>query len=264
MYAVHPCADPAGPIIACALLPRQCITFMPNKRGRAGIPSHIDTSTSSRRERGSRGQGKISEQKSKKNRSGSVGCVKYNTRHRMSARPPPARPHLGLNPHPPSFGASSDWVEDDAWDSASDSESPRLNTSWNPNRHQSSTPKNVPGKIARSSSSSSSNLASSYTHIHAPNPSSYSSKPDTPPQNKGGWTLVKTSGDKDQKFPPKDLKDSDIDHDILMASTTSEVADELVVGDFDDSVQPHGTALKVKESRSSVRRQVDEIVAGAF
>lgn len=182
----------------------------------------------------------------------------------MSARPPPARPHIGLNPHLPSFGTPSDWVEDDAWDSASDSESPHLNKSWKTNRQQSSTPKNVPGKVARSSSSSSSNLASSYTHIHAPNPSSYSPKPDIPPLNKGGWTLVKTSGDKDQKSPLKDLKDSDNDHDTLTASTTSEVVDELVVGDFDDSGIYHGPCLKVKESRSSVRKQVDDIVVGTF
>jgi TBC1 domain family member 2 len=191
---------------------------------------------------------------------GVSGVIKLNTRHRMSARPPPARPHVG--PHLSSFGAS-DWVEDDAWDSASDSESPHLNKSWNPTKQQSSPPKNVPGKIARTSSSSSSNLASSYTHIHPPNPSSYPPKLDIPSPNKGGWTLVKTSGDKDQKPPPKDLKDSDIDHDTLATSTISEVADELVVGDFDDPVLLHGPSLKVKESRSSVRKQVDEIVAGA-
>lgn len=42
----------------------------------------------------------------------------------------------------------------------------------------------------------------------------------------------------------------------------SEVVDELVVGDFDDPVVVHGPPLKAKESRSSVREQVDEIVAG--
>ncbi|KAG9316616.1 hypothetical protein JVU11DRAFT_2670 [Chiua virens] len=50
----------------------------------------------------------------------------------MAARPPPARPHIGIHP---SFNASSnmDWAEDDVWDSASDSESPRHSTiahSW--------------------------------------------------------------------------------------------------------------------------------------
>lgn len=181
----------------------------------------------------------------------------------MSARPPPARPHIGLSSHLSSFG-SSDWVEDDAWDSASDSESPHPNKSWNPNRQQSSPPKNVPGQVVRSSSSSSSNLASSYTHINPPNPSSYPPKLDIPFLNKGGWTLVKTSGDKDRKSPLKDLKDSDIDHDTLATSTISEVANELVVGDFDDPVLPHGPTLKVREPRSSVRKQVDEIVAGAW
>jgi len=177
----------------------------------------------------------------------------------MSARPPPARPHIGLNPHLSSFG-TSEWVEDDAWDSASDSESPQLNQSWNTSRQQSTAPKNVPGTVARSSSSSSSNLASSYTHIHAPNPSSYTQKPDLPPLNKGGWTLVKASGD----TPSKDLKDSDIDHDTLAASTTSEVADELVVGDFDDPVVLHGPSLKASGSRASVRDEVDEVVTGAL
>ena len=179
----------------------------------------------------------------------------------MSARPPPARPHIGLNPHLSSFGTSSEWAEDDAWDSTSDSESPQFN-SWNTSRQQSTPPKNVPGKVARSSSSSSSNLASSFTHIHAPNPSSYPSKPDPPLPNKGGWTLVEASRDKDQKSQLKDLKDSGIDHDTLTASTTSEVTDELVVGDFDDTVVLHGLPLKANQSRSSVRDKVDEIVAG--
>jgi len=190
-------------------------------------------------------------------------CVRVNTIGRMSARPPPARPHIGLNPHLSTFGTSSEWVEDDAWDSASDSESHHPNKPWNASRQQSTAPKNVPGKLARSSSSSSSNLASSYTHIHAPDPGSYPPNSDLPPLNKGGWTLVKTSGDKDQKSSLKDLKDSDIDQDTLAASTTSEVADELVVGDFDDSVVVHGAPLRAKESRSSIRTQVDEIVAGA-
>lgn len=105
-------------------------------------------------------------------------------------------------------------------------------------------------------------MASSYTHIQAPNPSSYPSKPDLPPLNKGGWTLVKATGDSDQRSPPKDLKDSDIDNDTLAASTTSEVAEELVVGDFDDPAMLHGPSLKAKESRSSVRDQIDEIVTG--
>jgi hypothetical protein len=174
----------------------------------------------------------------------------------MSARPPPARPHIGLNPHLSSFGTSSEWAEDDAWDSASDSESPHFNKSWSTPRQQSTAPKNVPGKVVRSSSSSSSNLASSFTHIHAPNPSSY-------PQNKGGWTLVEASGDKDQKSPLRDLKDSSIDRDTLTASTTSQVVDELVVGDFDDPVVLQGPPLKARESRNSVRDEVDEIVAGA-
>ena len=182
---------------------------------------------------------------------------------RMSARPPPARPHIGLNPHISSFSTSSEWVEDDAWDSASDSESPHFNKPWNTNRQQSSAPKNIPGTVVRSSSSSSSNLASSFTHIHAPNPGSYPTKPDIPPPSKGGWTLVETSGTKDQKSSLRDLKDSDIDHDTLAASTTSQVMDELVVGDFDDPVVLHGAPVKAKESRSSVRDQVDEIVTGA-
>jgi len=76
--------------------------------------------------------------------------------------------------------------------------------------------------------------------------------------------IVKASGDKDRTSPPKDLKDSDIDHDPLAVSTASEVTDELVVGDFDDSVVLHGPSLKAKESRGSVRDKVDEVVAGAF
>ena len=76
--------------------------------------------------------------------------------------------------------------------------------------------------------------------------------------------LVKATGDKDRTSPPKDLKDSDIDHDPLVVSTASEVVDELVVGDFDDPVVLHGPSLKARESRGSVREKVEEIVAGVF
>jgi hypothetical protein len=229
--------------------------FIPNKLHTSSTPADR------RREKeAAEGRGRTSKKKLEREGGEIFRCVRVDTIGRMSARPPPARPHIGLNPHLSSFGTSSEWVEDDAWDSASDSESPQLNKSWNASRQQSTAPKNVPGKVARSSSSSSSNLASSYTHIHAPNPGSYPPRPDPPP-NKGGWTLVKTSGDNDQKSPPKD---SDADHDTLAASTTSEVADELVVGDFDDPVVLHGPPPKARESRSSARDEVDEIVAGAF
>jgi len=85
---------------------------------------------------------------------------------------PPPRPFLGVRS--PNFSVSSqDWVgvtDDDPWDSASDNE--RSPSKGIPiNRHTSGlrSPK-------RKDSSSSSNLALSYTHVTAPSPGSYPGK----------------------------------------------------------------------------------------
>lgn len=172
----------------------------------------------------------------------------------MAARPPSARPHIGLHP---SFNArSTDWGEDDAWDSASDSESPRQSTiahSWRPTLARSTTaPKPVP---RTSNNSSSSTLALSYTHVSAPSPSSYPPKADSSPgpPSKGGWTMVRklspSPGNADGELPNHDVHgDTDLDAD-------------MVIGDFEPEVEPV-VGTKAKPLRGSLRPDAEELVNG--
>ncbi|KAI0254043.1 rab-GTPase-TBC domain-containing protein [Lactifluus subvellereus] len=138
----------------------------------------------------------------------------------MAARPPPTRPHIGLNPSSHFSYSITEWGEDDAWDSASDSESASNSQStWlrspqpAPSRPSGATsaPKPVPRK---SQNSSTSTLALSYTHVSAPSPGSYPSHTDPiPPPAKNGWTIVqKESGDGvriDDRTEPHDVPGPD-------------------------------------------------------
>lgn len=94
----------------------------------------------------------------------------------MAARPPPTRPHINLNPSSHFSYSITEWGEDDAWDSASDSESASNSQSvWGRSLNQpghprpsgttstsTSAPKPVPAP-RKSQNSSSSTLALSYT-----------------------------------------------------------------------------------------------------
>ncbi|KAK0485735.1 rab-GTPase-TBC domain-containing protein [Armillaria novae-zelandiae] len=108
----------------------------------------------------------------------------------MTARSPPARPHIGI--HPTSHFSSLDWGEDDAWDSASDSESPKQSTLSLAGSRKTA-PRAVPKPAYNKSDSSSSTLAFSYTHVNAPNSSSYPPRTEEPAAPKTGWTIVRKS-----------------------------------------------------------------------
>lgn len=108
----------------------------------------------------------------------------------MTARSPPARPHIGI--HPTSHFSSLDWGEDDAWDSASDSESPKQST-LSLAGSRTTAPRAVPKPAYNKSDSSSSTLAFSYTHVNAPNSSSYPPRTEEPAAPKTGWTIVRKS-----------------------------------------------------------------------
>ncbi|KAH9047830.1 rab-GTPase-TBC domain-containing protein [Lactarius hengduanensis] len=161
----------------------------------------------------------------------------------MMARPPPTRPHISLNP-PSHFSYSiTEWGDDDAWDSASDSESqsnPQATWSRSPQPTPSrpsgatSAPKPVP---RTSQNSSSSTLAFSYTHVSVPSPgSSYPSHADTivtPTTTKNGWTIVqKAAGDGgvaiDDKIEPHDVG-PDGDHDMVFEDLEAEFVDMPVL-----------------------------------
>ncbi|KAF7321772.1 hypothetical protein MKEN_00698900 [Mycena kentingensis (nom. inval.)] len=156
-------------------------------------------------------------------------------------RPPPARPHIAINPS--SFSAK-DWNGDDAWDSASDSDQdlpPKASSS----RVQ---PRQVPRPSHQSPSSdggSSSTLAFSFTHIS--NPSSY------PPKN--GWTIVKTKAGSPQ---PLEGSREEVNGD-------ADVEGDMILGDLEpDAMEPMEiippTSTKGKANQGIIRDDIDEIV----
>jgi hypothetical protein len=169
------------------------------------------------------------------------------------AIPPPARPHIGLNPNFSSF-PTSEWAEEDAWDSGSDSESSQrtsISSSWNkPVNKPNTAPKPVP-KHARNSSS---NLAFSYTDVQAPSPSSYPSPPESlqPQSSKNGWTLVtKSTTNRDTQGEHRELK-QDSAESIIAGVIEFEGVDDLELPTLNVSRQDHG----------SLRPEIDEIVNG--
>jgi len=181
----------------------------------------------------------------------------------MNPRSPPTRPHIGI--YSPHFSTNADWGEDDAWDSTSDSEEPRLSTltsSWaRPVLPQSST---LPKKIPRpASNSSSSTLAFSYTHVSPPNPSSYPPKSDAvaPAEGpKNGWTIVRKASsreDGEPAIPEGKVVDSRRDVDV-------DVEGDMVVGELEPEMNvADGTSkMKYKSSPGSVRQDVESIVIG--
>lgn len=177
----------------------------------------------------------------------------------MTARPPPARPHIGINPsnHFNPRG-TSDWGEDDAWDSGSESESPRqssLTKSWN---HTRTSPKPIP---KTNNISTSPTLTFSYTHVSAPNPSSY--RENAPMEPKGGWTIVKTSnartpGDnasgEDFFEQPEGQGDADIEGDMILGDLENDIPHDS----FSTILPPS----KVKRGQGMVREDIDDIVLG--
>ncbi|KAI0696694.1 rab-GTPase-TBC domain-containing protein [Cytidiella melzeri] len=169
----------------------------------------------------------------------------------MSARPPPTRPHIGLNPSSRLGSYSiSDWGEDDAWDSGSDEEA--SGSGWrpaHPGLASSTAPKPVPKPNQNSSSST---LASSYTHINAPSPSSYPPRPDQPPA-KQGWTIISNAqeGRRDEGKHGETDQYPDTDSD-------------LIVGDLDPE-EPVGPVqstqvVRSRQTQCKVREDVGDIV----
>ena len=189
----------------------------------------------------------------------------------MNPRSPPARPHIGI--HLSHFSTTNEWIEDDAWDSTSDSESPRqstLTSSWNRPPISS-----APRKVTRiPSSPSSSNLAFSYTHVNAPNPSSYPPKPElTASQGpKNGWTIVRTSshnkGSEDRINSRTDTgfdqdgdsRDVDVEGDMILG----DLEPELNAADMDASISSLASHPKSRNNEGTIRQDIDDIVNGIY
>ncbi|KAI0051861.1 RabGAP/TBC [Auriscalpium vulgare] len=176
----------------------------------------------------------------------------------MAARPPPARPHIGLNPNHFSSYSGADWGEDDVWDSGSDSESPSASqNTWNrtPSVPPSklSTPQTSPRPVPKpAQNGSSSTLAFSYTHVSAPSPSSYPPRNESLHTPKNGWTLVQKAGkgragDGDAREPGS-ARDADVEGDIVLGDLDPEFVDMPVV----DS--------RPRRGAEAVRQDAEEIV----
>jgi len=191
--------------------------------------------------------------------------------HTMTARSPPARPHIGIHLSSNFRPAAGDWAEDDAWDSASDSESPRqssISRSWN---HPSvSTSTTAPKPVPRpANDSSSSTLAFSYTHVTAPNPSSYP-REETLLAPKGGWTLIKKARKKNTDTIDSTESGSYIADIHGEGPGDADVEGDMIITDMEsEEVSRDRTTIPGLQSRSnlkgnkdSIRPDVDEIVHG--
>ncbi|KAF9070082.1 rab-GTPase-TBC domain-containing protein [Rhodocollybia butyracea] len=130
---------------------------------------------------------------------------------------PPPRPHIALHPSN-NFFKTSETIEDDAWDSASDGEeAPQSTFSFSTWSRPSSTPKPVPKPITSENTS----LAFSYTHVNAPNPGSYPPREET---LQPGWTIVRTrrssnSANNDESVPEAD---TDVEGDMILGDLDAE------------------------------------------
>ncbi|KAJ6625885.1 rab-GTPase-TBC domain-containing protein [Mycena sp. CBHHK59/15] len=144
----------------------------------------------------------------------------------MSARPPPARPHIAIHPS---------------------TRLPRQSS------HRTA-PKPVPRPANNASSST---LAFSYTHVSAPNPSSY---PPREVLKQNGWTIVKT---KSGSPPPPHGSDSVPDNDD--ARGDADVEGDMILGDLEpEAMEPMDIIPplnhKPKSDQGLVREDVEDIL----
>ncbi|KAL1700966.1 rab-GTPase-TBC domain-containing protein [Schizophyllum commune] len=177
----------------------------------------------------------------------------------MTARPPPARPHLAL--HASDFGRTpTDWAEDDAWDSASDDgndRQPAASDAWP--RAESSAPKPVPSRTTTSEkSSSSSTLAFSYTHVSAPNPSSYPPRGEqAAPPARNGWTIVHT-----ERSDADDIPEGR-EHHASRAGDV-DVEGDMILGEMDPdpscgTSEGHAQVADEKTGKAAIREDAEAV-----
>lgn len=170
----------------------------------------------------------------------------------MTARPPPTRPHIGIQQTHFISRSTFDWGEDDAWDSTSDSESsnPVLPIARSRSSITSTAPKSVPKPASNTSSST---LSSSYTHLNAPNPGSYPSKDQDVVAPKNGWTIVRKyrNDSVDEKREREGGGDMDVEGDMIL-------------GDLEQEGGEPAAITKPKQNQGCIRNDVDEIIHGTF
>lgn len=166
--------------------------------------------------------------------------------------------------------SSIDWAEDDAWDSASDSESP-AHRPKNTSNHSvgkmgleatvSSPPRAIPtgtGKQNQSQSPSSS-LNFSYTHVNAPSPGSYSKMGESIHNHKTSWTIVSKSSENRTTGPSRS---EDTQRTIRRKASDEIVVDDFIIAELDEGNETslrHGSGA----SESGIRAEAEEIEKGA-
>ncbi|EJD03108.1 RabGAP/TBC [Fomitiporia mediterranea MF3/22] len=188
-------------------------------------------------------------------------------------RPPPARPHIGIStPSRFSSYASVEWAEEDAWDSASDSESsvPKPPSGKSAigkiSLESTTTAKPIP-KPKKSPSASS--LTFSYTNVNAPSPSSYSPRSDNLHSNKQSWTIVNrttengvqptkegvlsnnTLGRTSEEFDIEDIDVAETDADVRVSKNGL----QFVKDDAQEIVQDPLSNIRRRHSSRSKRPQ---------
>jgi hypothetical protein len=179
-------------------------------------------------------------------------------------RPPPARPHVGIrSPSHFSSYSAADWGEDDAWDSASDSESPVATSATRPSSSAVSVPRRP--TVDRSNST----LAFSYTHLNAPSPSSYpprleqvSPPPPQQSERKAGWTIVRTEQElrKSQEKAEEERAQADSEAKQKAEGGDIDVEGDMIVGDLEQDQAPS----RPRRGKETIRPDVDEIVKGGW
>ena len=203
----------------------------------------------------------------------------------MAARPPPTRPHINLNPSSHFSYSITEWGEDDAWDSTSDSESAsNTQSAWGRPVNQpghprpsgvtstststsTSAPKPVPVP-RKSQNNSSSTLAFSYTHVNAPSPTGSSPYPShvdsiTPTTMKNGWTIVQKAGEDGRDGAGASLPLPGSQHHI--SGVADEADNDMTFEDLGDELFVDMPVVpKVRLGAACVRQDAAEIANGAW
>lgn len=186
-----------------------------------------------------------------------------------AARPPPARPHIGIRPTTTQFSSYSivDWGEDDAWDSGSDEERSTTAVSSGSSRNaksSASTSKTTPARVVPRPSSNTSpvSLSSSYTHVNAPNPSSYPpvsnlSDEVTKGKDRAGWTVIRKNRDSEEGRA-RTIAEDDLESEMIVGEMDTESLHDRQADTLEGSATP---SLKVKPI-PKIRPEVQKIMNG--
>ena len=173
------------------------------------------------------------------------------------ARPPPARPHIGINPPTrfSSYSTAAEWGEDDAWDSASDSESAVQKPTTSkpiPVGRPSGEPSIARTNQRPKKQSSATSLAFSYTHVNAPSPSSYSPRPEQSSSPKASWTMVRRSVE--SVASTSSLRGEELNGSLVqkLSEDLAIEEEEIILGDMENDARPRPGTENIREDAADI------------